>query len=351
MHCCLIALLLIGQTGAPSPDFPGESAGKSDAAAELLNEPSEATTTPGAGEKKAEDPSGAGAPPTQADLDAAAAEGAEATGEGESSEADQQGGAEEEADEEEGAGLLRDIFSTGAIGYLLEGGPFMWPILILAIVAFGVMIERYRSLRLLRTDSWGLRSQVGQMLERDEVEEAFRLCDREQGPVPAILAAGLRKFVVLKRLGYSGAQIEGQVVKAMDDYSVHIVAALERHLPILATISSVAPMLGFLGTVQGMIVAFADIVSMEAGQNIVEAAAAGIKVSLLTTCFGLMIGIPAFMAFNYFSGVINRFVLEVEEAATELIERVTLENTLRQVAGNGQSAEPEPEPLPAATEG
>ena len=69
----------------------------------------------------------------------------------------------------------------------------------------------------------------------------MQLCDREQGSVSAILSCGLRKFYVLSRLNYDPAKIDEQVVKSMDDYSVHIIAQLERHLPILATISSVAP--------------------------------------------------------------------------------------------------------------
>ena len=64
------------------------------------------------------------------------------------------------------------------------------------------------------------------------------------------------------------------------------------------------------------------------GGNIIQAAASGIEVALLTTCFGLIVGIPAFMAFNYFSSVINNFVLDVEESAAELMEAVTLQMTL-----------------------
>jgi biopolymer transport protein ExbB len=208
----------------------------------------------------------------------------------------------------------------------------MWPILVLGILATGVIIERYRSLKMLSTDSEGLRRQVHALLDEDRVEEALQLCDQEQGPVPAILSAGLRKFVVLRRLNYDPGKIEEQVVKAMDDYSVHVVAALERHLPVLATVSSVAPMLGFLGTVSGMINSFEDIVAMMGEVNIVEAAAGGISEALLTTAFGLIIGIPAYMAFNYFTSVINRFVLDVEESATELIEGVTLQMALEQRA-------------------
>ena len=221
-----------------------------------------------------------------------------------------------------------EMLNSGALGLMVRGGFFMWLILPMAIIALGVMMERYRSLKMMTTDTGDVRERVGSLLHDDKVEEALELCDREQGPVPAILSAGLRKYLVLRRLDYDPAKIEEQVVKGMDDYSVHIVAALERHLPILATISSVAPMLGFLGTVAGMIVSFDEIQATLGEKNIIEAAAGGISVALLTTAFGLIVGIPTFMAYNYFTSVINRFVLEVEESATELIENVTLQVTL-----------------------
>ncbi|MEE2844364.1 MAG: MotA/TolQ/ExbB proton channel family protein [Planctomycetota bacterium] len=215
--------------------------------------------------------------------------------------------------------------NAGALGLLLDGGLFMWPILIMGILAVGVIIERYRSLKMLNVDDDDVRAQVQQLLFEDNVSEALELCDQQAGPVPAVLSAGLRKYYVLRKLNYDAARTEEQVVKAMDDYSVHIVAGLERHLPVLATVSSAAPMLGFLGTVQGMIVAFQNIVDQMGETNIVEAAAAGIQVSLLTTCFGLIVGIPAFVGFNYFTSVINQFVLQVEQSATELIENVTIQ--------------------------
>ena len=234
----------------------------------------------------------------------------------------------ETTSDSDGDSLIANFFHTPPVGYLIQGGIFMWPILLMGIIGAGVIIERYRSLNMLSGDSKKLRTDVQSLLETNQVRQAFELCNEQQGPVPAILATGLRKYVVLQTLDYEPAKIEEQVVKSMDDYSVHIVAALERHLPILATISSAAPMLGFLGTVQGMIVAFDDIVAKMGETNIVEAAAVGIKVSLMTTCFGLIVGIPAFVAFNYFTGIINRFVLDVEESATEMIEAVTLQTAI-----------------------
>ena len=228
--------------------------------------------------------------------------------------------------------VIADFFDSGAIGLLIDGGFFMWPILIMAILALAVIIERWRSLKMLDTDIESLRQAVLEDLTNDRIEDALARCDKERGPVAAVLSNGLRKYLVLSRLNYDPARLEEQVVKSMESYGVHIVAALERHLPVLAIVSSVAPMLGFLGTVQGMIVAFHNIVEMDksGGGNIIQAAAAGIEVALLTTCFGLIVGIPAFMAFNYFSSVINGFVLDVEESAAELMEAVTLQLTLNQ---------------------
>jgi biopolymer transport protein ExbB len=227
---------------------------------------------------------------------------------------------------------LSDITDSGAIGYIKEGGIFMWPILIMGIIAAGVLIERFRSLKMLTADPGNVREEVVDLLKQDRVEEALKLCEQEEGPVPAILSAGLRKYYLLRTLSYDPAKVEEQVLKAMDDYGVHVVAALEKHLPVLATISSAAPMLGFLGTVSGMIVSFNEIEAKIGTDNIVKLASGGISVALLTTAFGLIIGIPAFMGFNYFSGVINRFVLEVEESATELIETVTLQMALERSA-------------------
>ena len=241
----------------------------------------------------------------------------------------------DEEETEKAKSWLGDLLESGPIGLLIKGGWFMAPILLLAILALGVIIERWRSLKMLGTENDALRQAVLDDLTHDRIEEALARCERERGPVAAVIANGLRKYFVLRKLNYDPGRLEEQVVKSMENYGVHIVAALERHLSVLAIVSSVAPMLGFLGTVAGMIESFDQIVKMDKGElegatSIVAAAADGISVALLTTCFGLMVGIPAFMAFNYFSSVINNFVLEVEESSSELMEAVTLQLTLNE---------------------
>ena len=277
-------------------------------------------------------PPGDNATRTQTETENPAAD-TEAQGESSADSESDQDSQDETQSETQSTGMIADIMRTPPLSYLIDGGIFMWPILLMGIIGAGVIIERYRSLKMLEDNSAQVREKVQSLLESGKAMEAFELCNNEQGPVPAVLATGLRKYVVLQELDYEPAKIDEQVVKAMDDYGVHIVAALERHLPILATISSVAPMLGFLGTVQGMIVAFKDIVVKMGEVNIVEAAASGIMVSLMTTCFGLIVGIPAFIAYNYFTSLINRFVLDVEESATELVETVTLTSAVTKATG------------------
>jgi biopolymer transport protein ExbB len=224
--------------------------------------------------------------------------------------------------------FLEEMLKTGALGYMWDGGFFMWPIFIMGILAFGVIIERYRTLKMLSTDTNQLRRDVLELLQADRVEDALELCNKEQGPVAAILGTGLRKLLVLRKLNYDPAQVQEQVEKAMDDYGVHVTAALEAHLPILATVSSVAPMIGFLGTVQGMVISFAEIVAQHGKVDIILAAAGGIMTALLTTVLGLIVGIPAFTAFNYFTSLINNFVLDVEGSASELIDAVTMQTVI-----------------------
>lgn len=293
MHAWIIGLSLLLQAApAETSDAPPEAAAETDQAAEVKS---------------------AGAEKDAAEADAASTAAEPAT-----------------TADEGFAGWLKKFMSSGALGMMFEGGIFMWPILIMGIIAAGVIIERFRSLKMLRTDSSQLRREVQQLLQADRIEEALAKCEAAQGPVAAILSVGLRKFLILRRLGYDAAKIEEQVIKAMDDYGVHVIAALEKHTPILATVASAAPTIGFLGTVSGMIESFKDIVEQLGETNIVEAASAGISVALLTTAFGLIVGLPAYVAYNYFAGVVNEFVLEVEEAATELIEGVTLQMALEQ---------------------
>jgi biopolymer transport protein ExbB len=318
----LTLALLFGQAAdvPPDPLAEGAKGAKAGAADDLLKE---------GGAKPAGPIDGGGIPGQPKEFNPAApgAEGAAPPAEGAATPAAPAESSENAAPPAKSrtfAEWWKDLKSAGALGLMIDGGFFMWPILAMGVLATGVFIERWRTLKMVNVDTRGFREQVRELLQADRAEEALELCSREKGPSAAILTAGLRKYVVLRRLNYDPAKIEEQVIKAMDDYSVHVVAALEKHLPILATVSSVAPMIGSVGTVWGMIILFQDIVNQFGTVNIILAAAAGIKLKLLVTVWGLIVGIPAYVAHIYFTTVIGRYVLNVEEAATELVEAVTL---------------------------
>lgn len=211
------------------------------------------------------------------------------------------------------------------MAFMIEGGLwFMVPILFLAVLGLAVIIERFRSLSLLSGDAEVLRRDVLDLLHQDKVEEAIDLCLRSRGPVPAILAVGLHRYELARRLGYDAAAIEEQVDKAMEEYGAHVTAVLERHMPILATIANVAPMLGSIGTIAGMIVLFKGLAVMPESARLIKVAAEGIQMKLIVTLFGLMVGVPAYIAYTYFNTVINRLVLDAEETASKLIEALTV---------------------------
>ena len=134
------------------------------------------------------------------------------------------------------------------------------------------------------------------------------MCERHKGPVAAIVKAGLL------RVGRRHDEVE----RALQDASAHELARLERGLPVLATVAMIAPLLGFLGTVTGMINSFEALASV--GLNNPAAVAQGISQALITTAAGLMIAIPVQMAYNYFVTNVNGLVRNMESAANIVLE-------------------------------
>jgi biopolymer transport protein ExbB len=147
----------------------------------------------------------------------------------------------------------------------------------------------------------------GKLVSRD-VEGAIKVCERHGGPVAAIVKAGLLRF----------GRPKDEVEMALQDASAHELSMLERGLPILATVAMIAPLLGFLGTVTGMINSFDALASV--GLNNPAAVARGISQALITTAAGLAIAIPVQMAYNYFVTSVNALVRNMESAAHVVLE-------------------------------
>ncbi len=195
--------------------------------------------------------------------------------------------------------------------FMQKGGPIMWPILLCSIVAFAIVVERLMALRKEQIDTKSFMEQISKSLKRNKVMEALDLCDKTKGPIASVLKAGILKHDRPRQ----------DVREAIEDAAIHEVPRLEKNLPVLATIAHVAPLLGLLGTVTGMVAAFQVIQSKATSLNPVNPGdlAGGIWEALLTTVFGLCVAIPTFVAYNYLVSRVDGFVLEMERSATDLL--------------------------------
>jgi biopolymer transport protein ExbB len=134
------------------------------------------------------------------------------------------------------------------------------------------------------------------------------------------VAGGLRKLAFLRGLDKPADDIEAGVTKAMEDHGSAVVDHLERNLPMLATMAAMAPLIGMLGTVVGLVEAFDTI--MQSGNVRPDKVAGGISVALLTTAAGLIVAVPATLFYNMLVARVNRVMLRVQSAGSELVEEL-----------------------------
>lgn len=194
-----------------------------------------------------------------------------------------------------------------------DGGAMMYPLIICSLLAFGVIIAKAWTLWVAHTESRGLLHEIESLSLEGRIDEALGLAEERPGPVAAILYAGLRR---VHERRYSGKDVE----KAVQTTGVIELGFLERGLVILATIANVAPLMGFLGTVAGMISAFGAIA--EAGQVDAALVAGGIKIALITTATGLIIAIPVNLAFNFFVTRIDKLIIDMEEGTGAVLRLI-----------------------------
>ncbi len=190
-----------------------------------------------------------------------------------------------------------------------EGGPVMWPLLAFSVIALAVVAERLYAL-------WRARINVHEFLPKvrkalvvnRSIRDAVKVCEEYRGPVASILKAGLMKY----------GQPKEEIEKTIENAALFEMGRLERGLAVLATTANVAPLLGFFGTVTGMMAGFDALAAQ--GLSNPGAVATGIKEALTTTAGGLAVAIPTQLAYNYFMSRINKFVRDIETAANMLLE-------------------------------
>lgn len=199
--------------------------------------------------------------------------------------------------------------SMSFFSLLMEGGVLMIPLFLLSLVAVYVIAERWRSLNNSRIEIDSFLREIESMLKDGDRQRALTYCDSIDKPLSRILKAGIR------RLGRPIRDIEDAIRNAGKKEIFH----LEKRMNWLATIAGVAPLIGFTGTVTGMIEAFMDIQSLQGNVN-PSVLAGGIWEALITTATGLIVGIIAYGFYNFLLGKINRMVHELENASADFID-------------------------------
>ncbi len=183
-----------------------------------------------------------------------------------------------------------------------DGGIFMWPLLTCSVLGLAVILVKFVTLQMAKIRTDQLLDRVRSLVSAGRVEEAIQLCARTRGPVASIILTGLHLYQ------------EGETDRT-DQTVTHAgrieMAFLEMGLVVLATIANVAPLIGFLGTVAGMILAFGAIEM--AGEVEATLVAGGIKVALITTAAGLVIAIPVNIAHNYFVSQIDGLIIDMRQ--------------------------------------
>ncbi len=199
--------------------------------------------------------------------------------------------------------------AMSVLDILIQGGWVMIPILLLSVVALFLLVERLMTIRRAAADPEAVTDRVREYVTAGDINGALRFCREQDKPITRILLQGL------ERLGRPIAEIQ-DAVQAAGKYEAF---ELEKRTDLLASIAGVAPMLGFFGTVTGMIDAFQQIQSLQGTAN-PSALAGGIWEALVTTAFGLAVGILALLAYNYLIGRIRRMVSDMERSATAFID-------------------------------
>ncbi|TRZ95926.1 MotA/TolQ/ExbB proton channel family protein [bacterium] len=208
-----------------------------------------------------------------------------------------------------------ELYKMGLWQVFLAGGPVMWPILLCSIFALAIILEKFLHLHQIKIDTQQFLNNILDKIKRHEIKEALQVCEKTKSPIAHILKVGILKY----------DRPRPQIKEAIEDASLYEVPKLEKNLTALATIAHVSPLLGLLGTVTGMVRCFQTIQAKATAFHPVSPGdlAGGIWEALLTTVAGLAVAIPTFVVYNYLVSRVNNFILEMEKAATELVNFLT----------------------------
>jgi biopolymer transport protein ExbB len=190
-----------------------------------------------------------------------------------------------------------------------KGGWLMIPIYICFVVGLVIVIERFLTLRKAKIDTGLFVTRIKTILLKKDVNGALRLCEKTPGPISSLIRVGIKKH----------DKSRDEIKEAIETAGKLEIYHLERYLGVLATVAGVSPLLGFLGTVTGMIKAFMKIQALGGNVN-ASVLAGGIWEALVTTAAGLAVGIPSLILYNFLIGKVEKMVFEMQSISTDLLD-------------------------------
>ena len=199
--------------------------------------------------------------------------------------------------------------AIGLMDLLIAGGYMMIPLYLLFVLAIFIFVERLITLRKAAKTPKNLLDQVKMMVQGGDIQRAKMVCHGENTPVANMISKGL------DRIGSPLKNIE----VAIENVGKIEIYKLEKNLGLLATVSGAAPMIGFLGTVAGMIRAFIG-VAQEEGMVSPKLLSTGIYEAMITTATGLVVGIIAYLGYNYLVGQVSKLIHSMEYTTIEFID-------------------------------
>ena len=193
----------------------------------------------------------------------------------------------------------------------MKGGWIMLILALLSVVCFYIFFERFSALRKASKDDPLFMERIRDYIHTGDMKSAVNYCRMTNTPAARMIEKGI------SRMGRPASDVQA----AIENAGNLEVAQLERHLPVMATIASGAPMIGFLGTVTGMVQAFWEMAN--AGNNIdITLLSSGIYQAMITTVGGLVVGIAAMFAYNYLVGKVDNIVNEMEAKTLAFMDLV-----------------------------
>jgi biopolymer transport protein ExbB len=216
--------------------------------------------------------------------------------------------------------IIRPERGMTVLELLVAGGWMMVPLLLCSIVGLAICIERLYTLNIKKIAPPHLLATVWKQLKKGELDAAKLRTLRQSSPLGRILAAGLAN-------AYHGRDV---MKESIQDAASHVVHDMERYLTTLGTIAAIAPLLGLLGSVMGIITVFTEI--MVQGSGNASVLAGGISEALISTAAGLTVAIPALVMHRYFIGKIDGIVVELEQETIKLIDALHSEANTEAVA-------------------